>query len=190
MTTPPPMPYYDHGLGAFSEAELDRLERYCDGLTLTKGTLNGTQDGSKYNDTIRVTQLASIRQEAGIMWFYERLAAIVRGFNSRSYQFDLRGLSEPPQYMVYRDAEGGHFDWHMDTGPQPPRKLSLTLQLSDPAHYQGCELQFNIGNAIVSAPTNRGVAVVFPSYILHRVTPITSGTRKAIVAWVTGPSFK
>jgi hypothetical protein len=30
----------------------------------------------------------------------------------------------------------------------------------------------------------------FPSYMVHRVTPITSGTRKAIVAWVTGPGFK
>lgn len=190
MTTPAPTQIYDHGIDAFTVEELDRLERYCDGLMLTRGTLDGQDDGSKYNDAIRITEIASIRQVPEIMWFYERLANIVRGFNNRSYQFDLRGFSEPPQFMIYRDAEGGHFDWHMDTGPMPPRKLSLTLQLTDPARYEGCQLQFNTGTSIVAAPKNRGVAIAFPSYMMHRVSPITSGTRKAIVAWVTGPNFK
>jgi PKHD-type hydroxylase len=180
---------YDDGIGAFTTEELDTLERYCDGLVLSRGHLNGLPQG-QYDDVVRVTQIASIRQTPEIMWFYERLAEIVRGLNGRSYQFDLRGLSEAPQYMVYRDSEAGHFDWHMDTGPQPPRKFSLTIQLSDPSQYEGCELQFNTGTLIVNAPKNRGVAIGFPSYMVHRVTPITSGTRKAIVAWVTGPDFK
>jgi PKHD-type hydroxylase len=189
MTIPAPTQVYDHGIGAFSDEDLARLERYCDGLMLTKGTLNGLARGS-YDDAIRVTQIASIKQAPEIMWFYERLAEIVRTLNNRSYQFDLRGFSEPPQYMVYSDAEGGHFDWHMDIGPLPPRKLSLTIQLTDPTLYEGCQLQFNTGTQTVTAPKNRGVAIAFPSYMMHRVTPITSGVRKAVVAWVTGPSFK
>jgi PKHD-type hydroxylase len=180
---------YDHGIGAFTAEELDILERYCDGLVLSAGPLGGLSRGA-YDNVIRVTQIASIKQAPEILWFYKRLADIVRGLNNRSYQFDLRGFSEAPQYMVYRDREGGHFDWHMDTGPQPPRKFSLTIQLSDPSHYEGCELQFNTGAVIVPAPKNRGVAIGFPSYMVHRVTPITAGTRKAIVAWVTGPDFK
>jgi PKHD-type hydroxylase len=189
MTNSSPLKIYDHGIGAFTAEELDTLERYCDGLVLTRGHLAGLSQGS-YDDVIRITQIASIKQKPEIMWFYERLAEIVRGLNGRSYRFDLRGFSEAPQYMVYRDSEGGHFDWHMDMGPQPPRKFSLTIQLSDPSHYEGCELQFNTGTVIASAPKNRGVAIGFPSYMIHRVTPITAGTRKAIVAWVTGPDFK
>jgi PKHD-type hydroxylase len=189
MAIAAPAQIYDHGIGAFTDEELDRLERYCDGLTLDKGTLNGLPQGS-YDDARRITQIASIRQTPEIMWFYERLAEIVRGLNNRSYQFDLRGFSEAPQYMVYRDSEGGHFDWHMDIGPLPPRKLSLTIQLTDPSRYEGCQLEFNTGTIIVSAPKNRGVAIAFPSFMIHRVTPITSGVRKAIVAWVTGPGFK
>jgi PKHD-type hydroxylase len=68
--------------------------------------------------------------------------------------------------------------------------LSLTIQLTDPSRYEGCELQFNVGTQIISTPKGRGVVVAFPSYMIHRVTPITSGVRKAIVAWVTGPEFK
>jgi PKHD-type hydroxylase len=187
MAKPVATQIYDHGLGAFTAAELDTLERYCDGLILTRGTLNVPD---LYDDAVRITQLASIKQTPDIMWFYERLAAIVRGLNDRSYQFDLRGFSEAPQYMVYTGDEASHFDWHMDAGPQPPRKFSLTLQLSDPSRYEGGELQFNTGTVIVSAPKDRGVAIGFPSYMIHRVTPVTAGTRKAIVAWVTGPAFR
>jgi PKHD-type hydroxylase len=189
MTTPIPNPVFDHGIGAFSEDELDRLENYCDRLPSSAATLGGLPRG-EYDNVVRITQTASIRQAPEIMWLFQRLAEIVRTFNNRSYQFDLRGFSEPPQYIVYRDSERGHFDWHMDTGPSPPRKLSLTIQLTDPSRYEGCALEFNTGTVIIPAPKNRGVAIAFPSFMIHRVTPVTAGTRKAIVAWVTGPTFK
>jgi PKHD-type hydroxylase len=182
-------PIYASGNGAFTAEELDRLERYCDGLPLIESALGGPQGG--YRDhALRVTRIAQVRQAAEVMWFYERLAVIINTFNSRSFGFDLTGLSEPPQFMVYHAPEGGHFDWHMDTGSRPPRKMSLTIQLSEPAHYEGCALEFNAGAAISTAPRDRGAAVAFASHTIHRVTPIVSGTRKAIVAWVTGPNFK
>jgi PKHD-type hydroxylase len=181
--------FYDEGVGAFSDEELDRLERYCDRLPLASGQFNNAARGQS-NTAIRVTETAAIQQAPDIMWFFERLASIVRTFNNRSYHFDLRGLYEAPQFLVYRGTESGHYNWHMDIGPEPPRKLSVTIQLTDPAAYEGCELQFNIGTEIISAPKSRGHVIAFPSYMIHRVTPITSGVRKAIVTWITGPEFK
>ena len=181
------LPVFNHGLGAFTGDELDELERYCDALPLRKASLAGLEVGSQY-DHIRRTRVSAIVQTAEIAWFYERLVAVCRSLN-RDYQFDLRGFSEAPQYMVYHHSENAHFDWHMDQGSQPPRKLSLTLQLTDPSGYEGGELQLNGGN-VVSAPKDRGAVIAFPSYIVHRVTPVTAGTRKSIVAWITGPDFK
>ncbi|HWY61318.1 MAG TPA: 2OG-Fe(II) oxygenase [Rhizomicrobium sp.] len=183
------LPYYDHSVGAFTDEELDRLERYCDGLSLDKGLFNASTPGQS-NSAIRSTQTAAIQGKAEVMWFFERLASVARTFNDRSYRFDLRGFNEAPQFLVYRAAESGHYNWHMDVGRDAPRKLSMTIQLTDPSCYEGCELQFNIGTESISTPKGRGVAVAFPSYMIHRVTPITSGMRKAIVAWVTGPEFK
>jgi len=189
MSIPAPPQIVACATGTFTIEELNRLERYCDGLALAKSGLGGPQ-GAYNNDVLRVTQVASMRQARDIMWFYEHLGGIVRTFNERTFRFDLRGFSEPPQYMVYRDSERGHFDWHMDTGSRPPRKLSLTIQLSEPTNYEGGDLQFNLGATVLTAPRDRGAAIAFPSHTIHRVTPITSGTRKAIVAWVTGPDFK
>jgi PKHD-type hydroxylase len=51
-------------------------------------------------------------------------------------------------------------------------------------------LQTHVGKEIASAPRERGTVIAFPSYVLHRVTPITSGVRKALVVWAMGPKFR
>ena len=71
-----------------------------------------------------------------------------------------------------------------------PRKLSATLQLTDGALYEGCDLELFGTHQVEAAPRTRGSLVVFPSYVLHRVTPIRTGTRKALVIWSTGPDFR
>ena len=190
MANPNPPKIFDYSLGGFSAEELGRLEDYCDGLSRLRSTLSGPSGDNYYDDNIRVCQVAQLPQLPEAMWIYERLAEIVRGLNNRSFRFDLRGFSEPPQYMIYHGTDSGHFDWHMDTGSLPPRKLSLTLQMSEASAYEGCDLQFNTGTAFLNAPRDRGAAVAFASHTIHRVTPITAGTRKALVAWITGPEFR
>jgi len=189
MSAPPflRLPIFNQGLGALTREELDKLERYCDALPLTKAALSGLERSDEYNH-VRRTRVSSIHQTPEIAWFYDRLVAICRELN-RDYQFDLSDFSEAPQYLAYHHDENGHFDWHVDHGTAPPRKLSLTLQLSEPSAYEGGDLEFNGGN-IVCAPRDRGAAIAFPSYTLHRVTPVTAGTRKSIVAWITGPNFR
>lgn len=84
----------------------------------------------------------------------------------------------------------GHFDWHRDSGDQwrrAPRKLSLTLVLSDPEEYEGGEFQFFDGGPITVAPRRMGDMIVFPSDLQHRVTPVTKGMRRSMVAWAAGP---
>jgi PKHD-type hydroxylase len=66
------------------------------------------------------------------------------------------------------------------------RKLSLTLQLTDPSRYQGGELQFKARDAVTAAARAPGTLIGFPSYLVHRVTQVTAGTRESIVAWVAG----
>jgi PKHD-type hydroxylase len=70
------------------------------------------------------------------------------------------------------------------------RKLSFTLQLSDPADYDGGELQLMNSKKPTIASREQGYVMVFPSYTLHEVTPVTRGTRYSLVSWVTGKPFK
>jgi PKHD-type hydroxylase len=104
------------------------------------------------------------------------------------------------QYTVYDSREKGKYDYHMDSNiggnlnsHNEERKLSLTFLLNEPnVDFRGGEFQVNSGaekNAeTVELP--KGRIILFPSFIIHRVKPVTYGTRKSIVVWVVGPKFR
>ena len=116
------------------------------------------------------------------------------------YQFNVSGLAEPPNLMRYQAADidkhgkPGHYDWHMDVGPgkvPSMRKISYTLILN-PDEYEGGELTFHIGRNFdepFPGQDEAGSMIIFPSYLVHKVTHVTSGTRYSIVGWAHGNSF-
>ena len=118
----------------------------------------------------------------------KRLSTVVARVN-RWYGFKLTGFREPFLLCKYRQGDG--FEWHLDAGKEVTctRKLSISLQLSDPADYEGGGLEFMPGGEIPFS-RGRGAMIVFPSYLCHRVAPVTRGTRSALVAWVHGDPFR
>jgi PKHD-type hydroxylase len=71
-----------------------------------------------------------------------------------------------------------------------PRKLSLILQLSDATEYEGGELQLKDSSDHTAVERKKGHLIAFPSYLLHRVTPVTKGIRRSLVVWISGPAFR
>lgn len=122
--------------------------------------------------------------------FIHKLAQLAIEVNYQRYHFDLSGIYEPLQIAEY--TEGDFFDWHSDfgNGQASTRKLSLSVQLSEPDTYTGGDLQFKVNTNEINAPRGLGSVIIFPSFIQHRVTPVLTGSRKSLVAWITGPHFK
>ena len=189
-------PYAIGGLGRlvawqniFTPRELDAIEAYGDSLAPMRAELEGQRE---FRDSTRITRVAWMERNEQTQWLHARLEEAALVINEQFYKYDLFGLVEAFQYTIYDGAEGGHYDWHVDMGRDSlePRKISLSLQLSDPAHYQGCDLALQAGTGICMAERARGTLIAFPSYVLHRVTPISTGTRKSLVIWVNGPEFR
>jgi PKHD-type hydroxylase len=178
--------------GLFSADELDALVRLGDSLALEKAELSG---GGRGYENIRSTKVAWVPRQPGTEALYQRMENAVLELNARYFRFDLSGLAMF-QYAVYGGPEGGHFEWHKDYGRDPsdpdqePRKLTLSLQLSDGSAYEGCDLQARAGHQIDTAPRARGTLIAFPANVLHQVTPIRSGVRRSLVAWAVGPEFR
>ncbi|HEY0107797.1 MAG TPA: 2OG-Fe(II) oxygenase [Rhizomicrobium sp.] len=172
----------------FAPQELDGLAQLGDRLVQRRAQV--TAQG-QHDPALRITQVAWITPEPEHRELFARIGTAVRRLNAQFFGFDITEL-EPLQYTVYHGAEGGHYGWHVDAGPNTPapRKLSLSIQLSEPGAYAGCDLQFQSGPKIDTAPRTRGAVIAFPSFFLHRVTPILSGTRKALVVWANGPQFR
>jgi len=146
------------------------------------------------NSDIRRSGLNWMPNNQETQWVFEKLGHIVSSLNAQFFRVDLTGFGENIQLTNYDGAEQGMYGWHVDMGPNPTtpcRKLSLVLQLSDPVEYEGGVLELKPhGDDVIKMRKQRGLVVVFPSWTLHQVTPVTQGSRQSLVAWITGPAFK
>ena len=102
------------------------------------------------------------------------------------------GSQEKTQLGRYKSTDEGYYDWHMDAMPPQngiQRKLSCVILLNDPSEFEGGILQFK-GMEDQNVLDQRGSVIVFPSFIEHKVTPVTKGVRYTAVTWASGPSFR
>lgn len=141
-----------------------------------------------YGTSARIGHVAWIDPGAETLWVYQRLATIITWVN-QAFQFELMGFADALQYAQY--GPGNKFDWHEDIGggAASNRKLSMTVQLSDEAAYEGGQLQF-LSVPELSVPKSRGTAILFPSYLAHRVSDVTGGLRCSLVGWAAGVPFR
>ena len=174
--------------------------------------------GSKYPDIENnkkvVNKLVKVRHSTVRWlqenWIYRALFPIINEANKLAnwnFQWD---YAEQAQFTEYGINQ--HYDWHCDAWAEPygedqkdktlvgkVRKLSVTVSLSNPYEYEGGELEFDFRNTKPNKKTNfrscteikeKGSLVVFPSFVWHRVKPVTKGIRHSLVIWVLGESFK
>lgn len=155
----------------------------------------GNPDTRRVDPAIRKVDSTSILcHEAE--WLYERIAKRVEDANNQYWRFVITGLMEPIQFLRYEAAQApeqlnGHYGWHQDFGADymVNRKLSMVVQLSDPAAYKGCRLHLMTHNEWEAPYVGQGDAILFPSWTPHRVLPIEEGRRYALAIWVHGPRF-
>lgn len=168
--------------GCFTPDECARVVEMGAAIRKRSGIARGEHDG------IRDSRVCFITPGPDTAWIYARLEELVMAAN-RQFQFHLTGFHEPLQIAEYES--GGHYDWHVDIGTDVTsgRKLSASVQLSDGDSYEGGDLEF-LNVKLVKPQRSIGSLTIFPSYLAHRVTPVTRGVRHSLVAWVHGDSFR
>ncbi|SEO19490.1 PKHD-type hydroxylase [Salinihabitans flavidus] len=179
-----------HGVaGAFSAAECDRLVELVAAVPCADARLVG----QTRNHNLRRADLVWVDDLPGAGWVMDRLIDIARTANRARFDFDVREFAESPQVARYGAEREGHFDWHSDIGDGPlaaRRKLTLVVQLARAGSYDGGDLEVMPGAHVVVANREVGAATVFPSFVLHRVTPVTRGARQSLTVWAHGPAFR
>tara|TARA_Y100000401_G_C8324949_1_gene227597 strand:+ start:1138 stop:1758 length:621 start_codon:yes stop_codon:yes gene_type:complete len=140
-------------------------------------------------------------------WIYREIIPFVQEANKFcNWNFDW-SHSESCQFTKYSETQ--HYTWHQDSWNKPYdkpgdvthgliRKISVTVSLADGDTYEGGDLEFDMRDNSDSKPniqTNelarkKGSVIVFPSFVWHRVTPITKGTRYSLVVWNLGLPFR
>ncbi|WP_460273994.1 2OG-Fe(II) oxygenase [Celeribacter sp. ULVN23_4] len=174
---------------AFSPAECDAIVLLSREEELTDAGL--VKNRSDHN--LRRADLAWLDERQGGEWIMERIMQLVAEANRSHFDFALTEFGESPQVARYGAERQGHFTWHSDIGEgalASKRKLTMVVQLSDPAEYKGGALELQADANIRQSDRAKGSAVLFPSFVLHRVTPVTEGERFSLSTWVHGPAFR
>ena len=169
-----------------------------EGKTSSSTSMLSSEEKQEHSEKIRRSKTVFI----GDTWLKKDLSSIV-DYANKSWKFDL-SFEEDVQFTEYEPR--GHYTWHNDSIKNPmnlknmQRKLSMSVQLSKPEDYEGGNLIFNLRgldsgseDTVISPPPEfkqQGSVVIFPSFLWHKVEPITSGKRYSLVMWTLGENWK
>ena len=125
-------------------------------------------------------------------WIKDLLWTYVQQANEDGFDVELTTRCEL-QFVEYNAHQKDHYDWHHDVDWNgqggEDRKLSVTVQLTPESDYEGGDFEFEDIQTTADF-RSQGTVLVFPSYLRHRVHPVTSGQRYALVAWFFGPRWR
>ena len=120
-----------------------------------------------------------------LMPIYDIISRNVRMINDGMWRYNYEGYGVF-QYSEY--TEGDHFNWHIDQIEikGESRKISFSIGISDESEYEGGDLGFKAAEEEDYYKIGRGDIIAFPSWMLHKVTPVTKGKRRVLVGWGEG----
>ena len=167
----------------FTKEECKKIINIAKKKGLIKGTTTGKTDA-------RLSKICWLYSADDLEWVFRKITDVVLNLNSRFFNFDIFGLNEGLQFTNYK-APSDNYKKHIDKSLNiMVRKLSLSIQLTDPKEYEGGQLILYEDEKGTLMKKEQGTLVLFPSYILHEVKPVTKGERNSLVSWVTGKQFK
>jgi len=156
-------------------------------IAKNKGLIKGK---TKVKSNIRESKISWLYPSDNMDWVFRRCTDIVTNLNNEFFKFDLYGFNEGFQFTNYT-APGGKYGKHIDRNINGViRKMSISIQLTDHTEYEGGELYLYEDDKGTLMDKTQGTLIMFPSYVLHEVMPVTKGTRNSLVTWVTGKQFK
>jgi len=194
----------------FNKEECNRLKEMCTYFNIEAGGtgIREQKGESGNNEEMRLSDIAwidfenikkdtdpSTKQE--IIKELDALGNIfinvMNDINNNFFQYNLTTL-EMIQYTKYYGNVKGHYDWHNDhpmfnTPENNIRKLSISLLLSDPDEFTGGNFCIQTHKEPDTIELKQGQAIIFPSPIMHKVSPVESGVRESLVCWSRGPNW-
>lgn len=175
---------------AIAAAECDKIAACGDALALEQGSLHNNKTGERFYDPdFRLTTVGWLKEHD---WIYDLARSFATQVNAE-WGYDLND-ADHLQYALYRKND--FFEWHKDmlrVRNATIRKVSVVVQLSDPAAYRGGRLEFrddDFGVFKADGFVPQGSVAVFSSLLKHRVTPVKEGERRSLTAWFKGPAFR
>lgn len=164
-------------------------------LEPVKGMVGENETVEIRNSTVRWMQ-----NTPSFKWVFDKIDVAINNANNEWFNFDLLGYSQI-QFTEYAATDSQFYTWHTDLAwfnenrklePELScRKLSCAIVLNQQEDkFEGGNFEMDKITQPTTPYLDAGDGIIFPSFVWHQVTPVTSGVRYSLVVWVLGPSFK
>lgn len=177
-----------HHKAVFTPEECDAIVAAADKVEGKRSTMGYSPEGEDNPDhrDCHVAWIDQDNMDEALQNMWQKFHNIIVKSNNQLWGYNLSCMWEKAQYTKYKSKQ--HFGFHFDTGKNEMalRKISSTIMLNDSSEYTGGVFQFFPNKDV---KMEKGDVICFPSYLLHRVTPVTSGERKTMVLWAGGAYY-
>ncbi len=183
--------YFMTGVPCFDQDQLERIRNLVENAGDMEKIYTLEGDVGEYTDIRRAKGCQLRGDDEAHGWVYDIITGVFVSANQQMHYDIVPSMSDPVQLLRYDAEDEGCFVWHSDTLPSDmTRKMTVVVPLNEPGEYEGGDLEFLQNGASVRVVQQAGVPVVFPSWLIHQVTPVTKGTRYSLVAWIRGPNWR
>lgn len=166
--------------GVLNQVELDTIHRKLAAAGFVDGRATASGAAAEVKRNLQLDAESPVRKE---------LAQIVGGALGRHPDFSALAFPQKVAIPTFARYEAGmeygnHIDAPFLSGGTIRADLSITVFLSPPDTYDGGELVLDLTGTPVMVKLGAGDAYIYPTTYLHRVAPVTRGTRLVAVSWI------
>ena len=174
----------------FTKEECEKIINIAKNKSWSRGKIRSVKKSIDYElKDMRSSNICWINCDEETNWIFSKIIYSAFKLNADFFQFNISGMDEGLQFTNYKSSD--MYDKHIDRCYNAKvRKLSLSIQLTDPNNYEGGELYIYENRKGTLMRKQQGDLIIFPSYMLHEVKPVTHGERNSLVTWITGEQFK
>lgn len=177
--------HYAYADNVLTKKECEDLIFFAKSMDPEEATLGKNKN---LNHDIRKNKVRWLTPHKEIQDVYRKITDAIVSLNKDYFNFKLYGIYESLQFTTYGKDE--KYTKHTDRlFSSVIRKLSFSIQLTDPEKYEGGDLVLYDANEETKMNRKQGTIIVFPSFLPHEVKPVIKGERDALVGWITGPNF-
>lgn len=180
-----------------SDHEIEKIFEIVKNIESEDSSLS--RNGLK-NEKVRSSVTRWITLENNTNWLFEKIIDCVNYVNMKNFNYTVKYL-ENLQFTEYLNDKN-FYSPHVDNGDVNDidnfvdvRKISFSIQLSDPIEYKGGDLKIFLDglnsteDRVEISPKEKGTIIFFSSNTFHEVTPVTEGKRYSLVSWINGPNL-
>jgi len=190
-----------HKHNFLSKSQCGELIKRFESSKQEKATIAGTYEGEGsaiVNENVR--KVLEVRFDDDLVLsdgfnVAKSIISAIKIANVGYFEFDISDILTKPRILKYSDTKD-KYDWHLDIGnfETSLRKITASIQLSNQDDYEGGNLELsmteNTGKGTAVGSREQGTLVLFPSFVGHRVLPVTKGVRYSLIGFMLGNAFK